>query len=122
MARLTDKVKEYIKQHPDTSHRKLAEMIDLEFQIKVSHTAVANFRKKLAVKDVKFTKFTPKTPSKNTTKSKKFDFPLSIDKLNSLLQTNKDHYWYEYLNKQLNGRLRSDFQKLLEFIRDTVTQ
>lgn len=60
----------------------------------------------------------PKIPPSPRPKKKKY--PLSIDQVNKLLQANKDHYWYKYLNKQINkpGKLRSDFEKLLVFIRD----
>jgi len=131
MVRLTNKAKEFIKDHPDTSHRKLAEMLDLECQIPVSHTAVANFRKKESVKAVKLEIVTPKKSPKKTVKKEKIqDCPLSIDKVRTLLQANKDHYSYPYLNAQIfggnykgkiyTGKLQSDIRKLLEFLRDTA--
>lgn len=53
-------------------------------------------------------------------KTKRIKYPLSIDQVDRLLQANKDHYWYEYLNKMINkpGKLRADFEKLLVLIRD----
>ena len=132
MVRLTEEAKKFIKGTPDVSHRKLAEMIGLELQLKVSHTAVANYRKKIEKEEsVKLSNVTSQKPSISK-KPKKSNFPLSIDQVNSLLKANKGHYWYEHLNYQINGitedgkkkggRLRSDFQKFLEFVRDTAPQ
>ena len=57
-----------------------------------------------------------------------YGYPSSINDLNVLLQANKDHYWYPYLNAQIfggkykgrnyTGKLQSDIRKLLEFIHD----
>ncbi len=119
MVRLTEKMKDYITEHPDPSHRELAQELSQEFETKVSHTTVANFRKKNPVKFQSLQKVTvPKTTP--TPRSRKKECLISIDQVNKLLQANKDHFHYEYLNKQINkpGKLRSDFEKLLVFIRD----
>lgn len=129
MVRLTEKMKNYITEYPDLSHRKLAEKLSKEFETKVSHTTVANFRKNKPVKIETLQKITvpeiiPKTTPIRISppRSRKKKYPLSIDQVNKLLQANKDHYHYKYLNKMINnpGKLRADFEKLLVFIRDRV--
>lgn len=71
-----------------------------------------------------------KTPSKvvATARVKKIKYPLSIDQVNRLLQANKDHLDYPYLNAQIfggeykgkmyTGKLQSDIRKLLGFIQE----
>jgi len=124
MVKLTPGIKKYIINNIETPDRKLKTQIDSKFNVSISHVAIGNFRRKYKKQNI--TKILPDVdiiPIKEVKTSRitrPTAFPLSIDQLNSLLQSNKDHYWYEYLNKQFNGRLRSDFQKLLEFIRDTV--
>lgn len=119
MTRLTKEMKKYITEYSVLSSRECAEELSKKFTTMVSHTTVANFRKKRPVKIETLQKVT--TPKRTPTPGK-IKYPLSIDEFNKLLQANKDHIDYQYLNRMLikPGKLSSDFRKLLGFIRDRV--
>ncbi len=124
MAKLNDEHKEYIKNNFNTSNQKLADKLLTKFGLEITKEGVRKFKKSCRQQ-----KKVVKTPGPQKTRIQKpritklklesnFKYPEGIDDLMKLLDSMKDHYWYDYIYKQATGKLRSDFQKLFEIMRD----
>lgn len=65
-------------------------------------------------------------PEKSSAVPRRKRFVLSVGKLKEILDENPNHYWHDYVEEQFigkngkAGKLRSDFQKLCEFLRDVT--
>jgi len=124
MGKLKDEHKNYIKNNIDLSNQIIADNLLSKFGLKISKEGVRKFKKSCQqLKKVVASPGPPKskiqkpikyTPNPEST----FKYPEGIDDLIKLLDSMKDHYWHDYIYKQATGKLRSDFQKLFEIIRD----
>lgn len=122
---------------------KLQQLLVDKTQTKYSREGIRLFRKKQTEKNnltklvkvdkqLDTAKPVPKKPvQKKQNNGKSFNY--SIHHINELLKKNPNHFHSEYLNYQINGgeyrgvkgkrqtgRLKSDFEKLLVFIRDVT--
>lgn len=128
MPRLTEEAKEFIRENTDVSSRKLVNLIAIAFNEKYSNVAINDYKRKIKkARDLDLATIPTEPKHYQATAIDELvdeyatrPYPLSIDHVDRLLQANKDHYWYEYLNKMINkpGKLRADFEKLLVLIRD----
>jgi len=124
MGKLNAEHKNYIENNKELSNQKIADNLLSEFNLKISKEAVRKYKiscrqPKGVVKVTTAQKPRVQKPIKPTPKPvSTFKYPEGIDDLIKLLDSMKDHYWYEYVFKQATGKLRSDFQKFFEIIRD----
>jgi len=124
MGKLNEEHKNYIKTNIKMSNQKIADNLLSEFNLKISKEGVRKYKiscqqPKKVVKVPTAQKPRIQTPRKYTPKPEStFKYPEGIDDLIKLLDSMKDHYWHDYIYKQATGKLRSDFQKLFEIIRD----
>lgn len=125
MVKLSLDAKKYIVLNEKVSNRKLQGKILEIYNIGVSHKTIGNFKNSIEFTQL-FPKLTRKVPKKirkiSSSSSKKNGFDFSIDGLKLLLDKNPDHYWHNYLKSQVFGKkkLRSDIQKLFDFLRDVT--
>lgn len=122
MGKLETKHKNYIENNFELSNPKIAQNLFDVFGLEITKEGVRKYKIKclqqVEVVEPKNLVIPEPVKQKIKTKSKS----KSVQSINDLilrLNSNKDHYWYEYLYKQATGKLRSDYQKLFEFIRDT---
>lgn len=124
MGKLKIKHKNYIKNNFSLSNQKIADNLLSEFNLKISKEGVRKYKIKYqnqnqVVKVATAQKTRIQKPRKYTSEPEStFKYPEGIDDLIKLLDSMKDHYWHDYIYKQATGKLRSDFQKLFEIIRD----
>jgi len=122
---LTPIIKDYIKTEQALSNRKISENIQEKYGVKVSHVTVGKYKKSL-LETPKLTEITKPLTRNPTPVIRKKQFKLSVDTLKQLLDKNPNNYWHDYVEEQFvgkngkAGKLRSDFQKLCEFLRDVM--
>ena len=134
--RMSKKAKIFIIKHKDVKPRPLEDKILDELNEKVGYRTIYEFLKSeefahLSHSLAQFAqpKPEPKKKLRPPTQKQRNGFQFSIHHVNELLKKNPNHYHAGYLNAQINGgeykgkmfkgRLKSDFEKLLVFLRDT---
>lgn len=122
---LTPKIMDYISSVQALSNRKISKKIQEKYSVKVSHVTVGKYKKSL-LETPTLTKITENISKKSTAVPRRRRFVLSVDTLKQLLDKNPNHYWHDYVEEEFigkngkAGKLRSDFQKLCEFLRDVT--
>lgn len=136
MVKLTQEIKEYIKKHKNDSNRQLSEDIGKKYEISISHVAIGNYKKTILetfqekarshIVENGYDKSEPILRTHRAIKKDASSFDFSLNTLKTLLDKNPDHIFHDYLENQIcpkngkAGKLRSDMQKLFDFIRDTT--